>query len=259
MSPSPSYHGRFVWYDLVTTDSPGAQAFYARVAGWGTAPWGPPEQPYLMWTVKDSPIGGIGALSPEEQAKGIPPYWMGHIGTTDLDATVAQVPTLGGKILLPPTPIPTVGRFAIVQDPYGAVFSAFQAEGEAPGHEGPAAIGEISWVELATKDLDGALAFYGSLFGWTLGTDMDMGPNGIYRIFNRNGQMMGGMYGISEAMPMPPSWLYYIRVADIEAAAGDVSAAGGTIVQPIMDIPGGKIFMATDPQGAMFAAHWDPN
>ena len=259
MTSAPTPHGRFTWHDLVTTDSAGAQAFYNKVAGWGTAPWGPPEQPYTMWTANGTPIGGIGALSADEQAKGIPPYWMGHIATTDLDATVAQVPALGGAVLLPPTPIPTVGRFAIVRDPYGATFSAFQSENEAPGHEGPAAVGEFSWRELATKDLDGALAFYGKLFGWTLGTDMDMGPNGIYRIFNRHDQMMGGMYLITEAMPMPPSWLYYVRVADIDAAAGAVTAAGGAIVQPVMDIPGGKIFIATDPQGAMFAAHWDPN
>lgn len=259
MSSSPSYHGRFVWYDLVTSDSEGAQRFYSAVAGWATEPWGPPEQGYLMWMANGKPIGGIGALTAEEQAKGVPPYWMGHIGTTDLDATVAQVPALGGKVLLPPTPIPTVGRFSIVQDPYGAVFSAFQSEGEAPGHEGPAAIGEMSWVELATRDLDGALAFYGKLFGFTLGTDMDMGPNGIYRIFNRNDQMAGGMYLITEAMPMPPAWLFYIRVDDIDAAAGRVTAAGGKIVVPPTDIPQGKIFMATDPQGAMFAAHWDSN
>ena len=62
---------------------------------------------------------------------------------------------------MPPSPIPTVGRFAILQDPSGATFSVFQAEAEAPGHEGPAELGEFSWVELATTDIDAALDFYG--------------------------------------------------------------------------------------------------
>lgn len=252
MSPDPSYRGRFVWYDLMTTDAAGAQAFYKAVAGWGTAGWGPPESSYTMWTANGTPIGGIGPTTPD----GVPPHWMGHIGTPDIDATVALAPTIGGKVLVPPSPIPTVGRFAILQDPFGATFSVFQAEADAPGHEGPAELGEFSWVELATKDLDGALAFYGELFGWTLSNDMDMGPNGIYRIFARNGEMMGGMYAISEAMPMPPSWMYYVRVPDLDAAAAAVTAHGGNIFQPPIDIPGGRIFMATDPQGAAFAAHW---
>ena len=66
---------------------------------------------------------------------------------------------------------------------------------------------------------------------------------------------MGGMYVIPASMPMPPSWAYYIFVSDIDAAAARTTAGGGAIVQPIMDIPGGKIFMAKDPQGGFFAAH----
>ncbi len=254
MSPDPSYRGRFVWYDLMTTDSAGAQAFYKAVVGWGTEGWGPPESSYTMWTANGKPIGGIGPATPD----GIPPHWMGHIGTTDIDATVALAPTIGGKVLMPPNPIPTVGRFAVLQDPFGATFSVFQAEADAPGHEGPAELGEISWVELATKDIDAALDFYGKLFGWTLNNDMDMGPNGIYRVFARNDHMMGGMYAISDLMPMPPAWMYYVRVPDLDASAAAVTANGGKIMQPPMDIPGGRIFMATDPQGAAFAAHWSP-
>lgn len=254
MSPDSSYRGRFVWFDLITSDSAGAQAFYKSVAGWGTEGWGPPDASYTMWTANGKAIGGIGPLEPG----GAPPHWMGHIGTPDLDATVALASTIGGKVLMPPTPIPTVGRFAILQDPAGATFSVFTADGEAPGHEGPAELGEFSWVELATTDINAALDFYGKLFGWTLNNDMDMGPNGIYRIFARNGQMMGGMYTITESMPMPVAWMFYVRVPDIDAAAERVKAGGGTIMQEPMDIPGGKIFMAMDPQGAAFAAHWAP-
>lgn len=254
MSTNPSYRGRFVWYDLMTSDAAGAQTFYQAVAGWGTEGWGPPESVYTMWTANGKPIGGIGPKTPE----GIPPHWMGHIGTPDIEATVALAPTIGGKVLMPPSPIPTVGRFAILQDPSGATFSVFQAEAEAPGHEGPAELGEFSWVELATTDIDAALDFYGKLFGWTLSNDMDMGPLGTYRVFARNDEMMGGMYNIHESMPMPPSWMYYVRVPDLDAAAAKVAELGGTIIQPPMDIPGGRIFMAIDPQGAAFAAHWSP-
>lgn len=253
-----TFRGRLLWHDLMTTDLAAAEKFYTSLAGWGTEVWDGMGMPYTMWTVSSKPIGGIGALPPEAAAQGTPPHWLGYIGTADVDATTARAQELGGTVMMPPTDIPTVGRFSILADPYGAVFAAFTPAAEPPGHEGAAAIGEFSWCELATRDLDGALDFYGKLFGWTLDNDMDMGPNGIYRIFARNGQMMGGMYTITEQMPMPPSWMHYIRVADIDAAAAATTAGGGNIWQPVMDIPGGKIFMASDPQGAMFAAHWSP-
>ena len=38
-------HGRFIWYDLMTTDPDAAAEFYTKVAGWGTAPWeGAPDE-----------------------------------------------------------------------------------------------------------------------------------------------------------------------------------------------------------------------
>lgn len=255
MTTTPSYLGRFVWHDLMTTDLPAAQAFYTSVAGWGTEVWEGGGAPYTMWTVEGNAIGGMMQLPAEAAAGGAPPHWLGYVGTPDIDATAAQVTALGGKVMVPPTAIPTVGKFAVVSDPYGAAFALFTPEKEAPGHEGMPEAGEFSWRELATTDLNGALDFYGKLFGWTLHQDMDMGEMGTYRIFARNGEMMGGMYVIPESMSMPQSWLYYIFVPDIYAASERTTAAGGTIVQPIMDVPGGKIFMAKDPQGGFFAAH----
>jgi uncharacterized protein len=256
MSSTSGIRGRFLWFDLMTTDQPAAQAFYTSLAGWGTEVWNGMGMPYHMWTSNGATLGGMMPLPPEQAAQGVPPHWLGYIGTPDVDATAALAPSIGGTVLMPPTEIPTVGKFAILQDPFGATFAAFTPAAEPPGHEGMANVGEFSWFELATKDLDQALAFYGQLFGWTLDSDMDMGPLGTYRVFSRDGQMYGGMYVIQEAMPMPPSWAYYIRVDDIDAAAARVSAGGGTIVQPPTDIPGGKVLMATDPQGGFFAAHW---
>lgn len=250
---TPSYRGRFVWYDLNTTDQKAAQAFYTAVAGWGIDQWDMGGTPYYMWTVGGDNIGGMREFPPE--AQGAHPHWLGYIATGDTAATVQQATSLGATVLMPPTDIPTVGTFAVLRDPHGAVFAAFTPAGDAPGHEGMPAPGDISWYELATGDINGALDFYGALFGWTLSSDMDMGPNGIYRIFARNGQMMGGMYNITDAMPMPPSWTFYIHVDDIHAAAERVTAAGGTIMQPPMEVPGGMIFIATDPQGAVFAGH----
>ncbi len=254
---APTYRGRFVWFDLNTTDQKAAQAFYTSVAGWGIDQWdmGGGGSPYYMWTVGGTTIGGMREFPPAALAQGAHPHWLGYIATEDVDATVAQAESMGAKVMVAPMAIPTVGKFAVLTDPYGTVFAAFTPEGDAPGHSGPPVIGDISWYELATSDINGALDFYGKLFGWTLDSDMDMGPNGIYRLFARNGVQMGGMYNTSAAMPMPPSWSFYVHVDDIHAAAERVTAAGGKIMQPPMEVPGGMIFIASDPQGAVFAGH----
>lgn len=247
--------GRFVWFDLMTSDPKAAVAFYTSTMGWGTDSWQSPAEgmpPYTMWTANGTAIGGTMQLPPGAPA---PPHWLGYISTPDIDATVAKASGLGARVMMPPTAIPTVGRFAVLADPQGAVFAVFTPAADTPGHEGPANLGEVSWFELGTSDHDKALEFYGALFGWEKQEAMDMGPLGVYQLWGRNGQPMGGAYTIAAGMPMPPCWAYYVRVADLDAAVGRCGAGGGQVIQPPMDIPGGRISICSDPQGAMFAMH----
>ena len=51
----------------------------------------------------------------------IPPHWM--IYFADCDAGAERATELGGQVKVPPTDIPKVGRFSVIQDPQGAVFS----------------------------------------------------------------------------------------------------------------------------------------
>ena len=84
----------------------------------------------------------------------------------------------------------------------------------------------------------------------------DMGPMGVYFIFKRNGRDVGGMFNISKEMPMPPSWLHYVRVDSADTAAERVKANGGQVVNGPMEVPGGdRIAQCVDPQGAAFAVH----
>jgi predicted enzyme related to lactoylglutathione lyase len=243
--------GRFVWFDLITTHPDQAPGFYGKVAGWGTQAWDGPA-PYTMWINNGTPIGGIGQL-PNASAR---PHWLAHISTADVDATVRTATDLGSKVITPPTDIPTVGRFAVVADPQGAVFGVFTPKGEAPGHEGEPELGEFSWHELTTHDHPAAFRFYERLFGWQKTSAMDMGPMGTYQMFGRNGVVLGGMYNKTAEMPAPPSWLYYVRVEDVQRAVDAVTSNGGKVVNGPMEVPGGDwIAQCVDPQGAPFAVH----
>ncbi|MDX1440297.1 MAG: VOC family protein [Rubricoccaceae bacterium] len=117
-------HGRFVWYDLVSPDTDASKAFYTSVAGWTNEIWQPmPEMPpYTMWNADETSIGGI---APPPDEGNVPPHWLLYIGSDNVDESCNVITANGGTVISEPQDIPTVGRFAICQDPQGAIFAVF--------------------------------------------------------------------------------------------------------------------------------------
>lgn len=244
--------GRFVWFDLLTTDPKAAPAFYSAVAGWGTQAWDSGPMPYTMWINDGKPLGGVTNL----HNPAAPPHWLAYISTPNVDATVKEAEELGAKVIAPPSDIPTVGRYAVLADPQGAVFAAFTPHDAAPGHEGPPVVGEFSWHELATHDSPAAFRFYERLFGWEKTVSADMGEMGMYHMYGRNGIELGGMFNKPPQMPGPPAWTYYIMVDDAQRAVDAVKANGGQVLMGPHEVPGGDLIaQCLDPQGAVFAVH----
>ncbi|MGH7502027.1 MAG: VOC family protein [Longimicrobiales bacterium] len=250
--------GRFVWYDLVTTDPEAAVPFYEDVVGWGTTEWRNPEggSSYRMWANGQETVGGVMALPEQARSSGAPPHWMLYIASPEIDETVARAQELGGSVIVPVSRIPSIGRFAVLLDPQGAMFAVFASDGDFPGHEGPPNTGEFSWHELATTDPVAAFAFYSELFGWVKTTEMDMGPDGIYQMFGQTSDIpSGGIYRKNDQMPVS-AWLPYALVDNVRTAAERTTGGGGQILNGPMEVPGGEwIVQCQDPQGAMFALH----
>jgi predicted enzyme related to lactoylglutathione lyase len=241
--------GRFVWHELMTPDPAAAREFYTHVTGWGTQPFG---DAYTMWTANGVPIGGVMAL-PDPTA---PVGWLAYVSVPDINAAAAQVESLGGTIVKAPGKIPTVGYFAIVRDPQGAMFCLFTPETARPSEDAPAKPGEFSWHELATTGWQAAWTFYERMFGWEKRSEFDMGAMGIYMLFGIGGVESGGLFNQPAEMPGPPAWLHYVRVDSADDAAARVTARGGRVINGPMDVPGGdRIAQCVDPQGAMFAVH----
>lgn len=249
--------GRFCWHDLITTDLDAALPFYREVVGWTVEHWDGAGHPYPIWhTPSGRGVGGAGPLPDDARAMGAPPHWMAHIATPHLADTVGQAERLGATVLVPPTPIPTVGAFAILADPHGTTFAAFQAEGDVPGHDGAPEIGDFAWHELMAPDLDAAFDFYAALFGWQRMGAMDMGPMGSYVLYGRGERMLGGMMRTPPEMPVAGAWLHYAHVADVPAAVATAQRLGGTLLHGPQEVPGGDLIAhLLDPQGGMFALH----
>jgi len=115
-------HGAFSWNELTTTDTKAARTFYGKLLGWQFQDMDMgPAGTYAVINVAGQGVGGITAVPPN--AKGMPPTWGAYVTVDDVDAVVARVAGLGGQVLLAPTDIPTVGRFAAIRDPQGATIS----------------------------------------------------------------------------------------------------------------------------------------
>jgi uncharacterized protein len=246
--------GRFVWYDLLTTDPARAIAFYTQLVGWGTEQWAGPK-PYTMWTANGKPMGGTMQLPAEATSAGAKPHWMAYISTPDVDGTVKQATKLGARVQAPPTDIPTVGRYSTLADPDGAIFAVYTPANYVAPPAAPPKVQEFSWHELIARDYKRAFEFYSALFGWEKLSAHDMGsPFGVYQIYGLAGQPLGGMYSASSGAPQPAHWLYYVRVDDVDRLAPRVAQLGGKLCHGPVEVPGGsRIAICTDPQGADFA------
>ena len=116
-------------------------------------------------------------------------------------------------------------------------------------------VGDCVWHELATTNGDAAFEFYSKLFGWQQTSVMEMGPGNLYRMYGTPGESFGGIYGLEPNAKRPPSWMYFVEVQDVDRAAKEIPQLGGQVVNGPMDVPGGRVVMGVDPQGAAFALH----
>lgn len=239
--------GKFVWFELVTPDARRAQAFYAEVLGWRVQPFPMGSETYEMVYAGDTMIGGYAA----PRRPGERPRWLSYVSVTDVDRAVAQAVGAGGRLLEPASDIPGVGRRAGLVDPQGAEFRVFRSTMGDPPDPEQVPEGRWVWNELHVPDTSAALAFYGRVLGFQ---HRAFGPDAgeAYFILSRDGVDRGGVTsaGCNE---VPPHWLPYVHVRDVDGAVARGRRAGGE-VRMVEDIPGvGRFAVLVEPGGAALA------
>jgi len=258
MADAPGHtHGSFCWHEIGTHDAKAAKAFYGALLGWSLEdrPMGPnPEDTYTMCRVAGGDVGGLYEMR-GPQFEGVPSHWMTYIWVDDVDAATTKARSMGATVMSEPMDIPGVGKMAVLQDPAGATFAIYKGT----EHSGAARLGPVpgavGWNELMTTDVDQAKAFYSALFGWgTRATDLPTG--GEYVLFRMGDNDVGGLMAMSGAMwqGIPPHWMTYVAVADVDAAVRKTGEMGGKVHVPATDIPGiGRFAVLEDPTGAVFS------
>lgn len=118
-------NGAMCWVELTTQDPVRATRFYTDLAGWTTNVIEVEGFHYTQFLAGDKSVAGMMSMKGPEW-ESIPPHWMVYFNVQDCMQAVEEIRTLGGSVCVPPTDIPGVGRFAMVNDPQGAVFSIIQ-------------------------------------------------------------------------------------------------------------------------------------
>lgn len=243
--------GHFTWADCASHNQQAATNFYAKLMGWGVddIPLGEGMGVYTMFTYEGAYTVGLGGMMPGMED--IPSHWTSYVSVDDVDAVVSKATELGATITAPVMDIFESGRMAVIQDPTGAQLGLWQPK----NHNGAGIVntaGAMCWNEMYTRDTAKAREFFGALFGWEF--ERQEGMDDYYSIKNK-GRFNGGMMGMTADFgDMPPNWLVYLSVADIDAAVAKVSELGGTVFGPVRDAGEvGRFAMIQDPAGASLA------
>lgn len=121
--------------------------------------------------------------------------------------------------------------------------------------------GMFVWRELSTSDVEGALRFYEQLAGWT-SKRVEM-PNGAYYLLHKGERQVGGLMALAPGVEMPPYWMSYLSVPDVDLAVDAAKRFGGEVVWGPIEVESiGRMATVVDPRGAAFsmmkAADGDP-
>ncbi len=263
------------WVDLAQDDPEAAAAFYAGLFGWEMEDAMPPDVPGHYFTAT---IGGrlVAAIGSRSDAIPAATGWTTYVWVDSADDAVARARELGGSVLIPPMDVFDAGRFAVLADPEGAVFGAWEAR----RHRGAQAVNEPgtwNFSGLHARDPEAAIAFYNGLFDWEANPpDPSMGGTMLLRRPGygehletlRPGTIqgmadMGAPEGFADAVgwitPLgdddaAPHWDVTFAVDDADAAASRAESLGGTVLMPPTDMPWVRITVLRDPQGAVLTA-----
>jgi predicted enzyme related to lactoylglutathione lyase len=237
------------WVDLGTADLADATRFYTELFGWTAHVSGEQYGGYTIFNLRGRPVAGAGPLFGEGQ----PTAWSAYVATDDADAVAARVEAAGGKVLVAPFDVMEQGRMSAFLDRTGAAFSVWEP-GTMPGAEVFDVAGALTWLELATRDVEGSKAFYGSVFGWTARESPMMGPP--YQVWELNGQTVAGMLpmeGPGWPDDLSPHWMIYFAVDDCDDTAALARDLGGRVVGTPESLAMGRYAVLQDPQGGTFS------
>lgn len=241
--------------DIAVPEHEREARFYSRVLRTGERPLWRED----MMNNIGVPIIGLGPRN-EEYAQ-LPLQWMPHIQVADVSASVQRALDLGGKVLMHAMDDDGNSQWAVLLDPNEAAFGivpVVPSEAIPPidpaAMPDPEAIGRIAWLDLTVADAPATRDFYRQVIGWSV-QEVDMEDEGEsyvdYNMLSEDGSPAAGICharGGNEFLP--PVWIIYLTVGDLDESLRRVPVEGGKIIKAVQGANGEYVYaVVQDPVG----------
>ena len=117
-------------------------------------------------------------------------------------------------------------------------------------------VGTVGWIDLTVDDAEGVQRFYREVVGWGV-EPFDMGGYEDWAMTPPGGgpPAAGICHARGPNTDVPPQWIIYIVVDDLEAAVARARDRGGEVVTGPRSAGGGTMCVLRDPAGAVFALY----
>jgi uncharacterized protein len=119
---------RVIHFEIPAAEPERAAAFYKKVFGWSIEKWPGPMEYWMVTTGADGAPGINGGLLKKQAPT---TATTNTIGVDSVEKAIAAVKSAGGKLVMPKTPIPTIGYFAYLEDTEGNLFGVLQSDANA--------------------------------------------------------------------------------------------------------------------------------
>lgn len=259
----PTGVGAVLSADVAVPDHEREVRFYARVLSTGADP---------LWRAADlmnnqgMPIIGLGERTAAYAS--LPLQWMPHIQVADVEDSVRRALGRGGSVLMQASAEEGASPWAVLRDPNGAAFGIIPIiiedqlpqTDEAANPEAP--VGRIAWLDLTVSDAPATRAFYEHVVGWSAqSVEMKEGDHGSdegyadYLMLGEDGRPAAGVCharGVNAGLP--PVWLIYLPVGDLDESLRRVEEEGGTLIHVQQREDGQRAYaVVQDPVGVYVA------
>lgn len=241
--------GKFVWFDLFTTDMTMASNFYDALFGWDferTQEFNPRIKTIYH---RGKAIGNMIGQEPEKGRS----HWLSYMSTLDVDATLELAVSVGGTVKMAAKDMPDRGRVGVVSDPQGGLVGLVTSDVGDPTDKAGGPTNVWMGCELWTTDVDGATAFYKRLGGYGV-SEVDV-QGKKYVLLTKRGRHRAGIVP-TQWKDMTPEWIPYIAVDNLLSILTRVEKYGGKVLtSPDMSTPEGRVALIADPSGAIVGVH----
>jgi predicted enzyme related to lactoylglutathione lyase len=123
--PTKPQVGTVGWMDLTVENAQDVRDFYGEVVGWSASDVDMGGYSDFCMNTPGSGTTVAGICHARGTNAGLPAQWLMYITVEDLDASVARVEALGGKVIAGPRDMGAQGRYCIIEDPAGAVAALY--------------------------------------------------------------------------------------------------------------------------------------